>query len=223
MYLILCDLIDKSTFSFRVQRYIFNFKNKAQSYGVDGKVAVSQKYYEQIDNQLGHTASLNFRKISGNWQYSLGYNEESDTYDPNDLGFLFNNNERSAFGSFRYNRYEPFGVFRRAGGGVSIEYDRLYAPDKFVNSGVGVNYFMVSNDNYGMGVGLFARPFEGYDYFEPRTTDFSRFYRISRRINFSSFISSNYNKTFFFDIRTNYTSYAEKGRNRYNINFEPNV
>jgi hypothetical protein len=202
---------------------LFNLKNKAQSYALEGKFTVSQKYYEDTDNVFGHTFNAQFNKISGNWRYAAGYNEESDTYDVNDLGFLFANNERSSYVSLNYNNYEPFSVFRRLRTGIFVDYERLYAPNKFVNIGVGTDFFLVSNDNYGMGLNIFARPYEGYDYFEPRTSDFSRFYRVSRRIDFSGFISSNYNKTFYFDIRTNFTAYAEEGRNRFNINFEPVV
>ncbi len=202
---------------------VFDLRNKAQSYALNGKFAVSQKYYEDTDNVFGHTVNASFQKISGNWRFGAGYNEESDTYDVNDLGFLFANNERSSWANVTYNYFEQFSVFRRLGTGLFVDYERLYAPDKFVNVGVGADIFLVSNDNYGMGIDIFARPYEGYDYFEPRTSDFSRFYRISRRMNFSGFVSSNYNKTFYFDIRTNFTAYAEDGRNRFNINFEPVV
>ena len=69
---------------------VFELQNKANSYSIRGNTALSQKYFLD-ETDLGHRASVGIRKTSGQFQGGIHYNEESDTYDPNDLGFLNNN------------------------------------------------------------------------------------------------------------------------------------
>ncbi|MEM9836049.1 MAG: DUF5916 domain-containing protein, partial [Bacteroidota bacterium] len=73
---------------------VYDIHNKQNKYSVRGKFGYSQRFTEG-NNETGHVANVRIQKISGNLQWHLGYNEESDTYNPNDLGILFNNNERS--------------------------------------------------------------------------------------------------------------------------------
>ncbi|HQU60201.1 MAG TPA: DUF5916 domain-containing protein, partial [Saprospiraceae bacterium] len=71
----------------------FLLRNKPNSYAVGGRIVASQQYYRD-SLVLGHTVQLHLRKTSGHLQAGLNYLEESATYDPNDLGFLYNNNSR---------------------------------------------------------------------------------------------------------------------------------
>lgn len=145
----------------------FLLRNKSNTYSIGGRAAVSQQYHPgQTD--LGHTASLRLRKTSGKIQAGLTYNEESDTYDPNDLGFLFNNNERSISGFVEYNQFEPFGKFNRAGVGLFTVYNRLYNPDEFTRWGVNLWTWAESKNFWNFNVWTFVSPGNNYDYFEPR-------------------------------------------------------
>ncbi|NNE29743.1 MAG: carbohydrate binding family 9 domain-containing protein, partial [Saprospiraceae bacterium] len=83
-----------------------NNKKNTYSFGTSG--AFSSKIYPG-SNYNGHTWAASFGKTAGNFNWRLGYSEESDTYDPNDLGFLYNNNSREVFGNLSLARYEDFG------------------------------------------------------------------------------------------------------------------
>ena len=80
----------------------FRLRNKKNSYAIQGRGAISQKYFSN-ETDLGYTYNLRFSKTSGQFQYTLARNVESDTYDKNDLGFLRRNNERSFWTSLNYN------------------------------------------------------------------------------------------------------------------------
>jgi len=145
----------------------FLLRNKANSYSVGGTVAVSQLYHpDQTD--LGHTTALSVRKTSGNVLAGVTYREESDTYDPNDLGFLYNNNERSVSGFVEYNKYEPFGKFNQAGGGMFVGYNRLYAPSRFTDVGIEMWTWAQSRGFWNFNVWGFISPAKNHDFFEPR-------------------------------------------------------
>ena len=62
-----------------------------------------------IENQtdLGHSWGFETGKQRGNFTFGLNYYEESDTYDPNDLGFLRANNERSTRLEIGYRNFNP--------------------------------------------------------------------------------------------------------------------
>lgn len=145
----------------------FLLRNKSNTYSIGGRAALSQKYFPgQTD--LGHTAALRLRKTSGKIQAGLNYTEESDTYDPNDLGFLFNNNERSFGGFLEYNQFEPFGRFNRAGGGLFAGYNRLYQPNVYTSWRLNTWIFAESKSFWNYNIWINVSPSKNYDYFEPR-------------------------------------------------------
>lgn len=146
----------------------FLIRNKANSYSIGGRAVLSQQYYTD-DTNLGHNISLRLRKTSGQLQAGLNYQEESDTYDPNDLGFLYNNNSRSVSGFVEYNKYEPFGVFNRGGVELYSGYNRLYAPDEFTDWRVGMSAWAQSKGFWNFNIWGRLSPGTYYDFFEART------------------------------------------------------
>ncbi|HVZ56556.1 MAG TPA: DUF5916 domain-containing protein [Chitinophagaceae bacterium] len=55
----------------------------------------------------GFNTQVKYGKVSGNWQYYLLNNIESDHYDPTDLGYLEAPNEVNYRGSLSYTQYTP--------------------------------------------------------------------------------------------------------------------
>jgi hypothetical protein len=74
---------------------------------------------------------------------------------------------------------------------------------------------------FAFGMNAFFEPFRNYDYFEPRTNDFSRFYRDPRSGSVGGWISTDYRKKFAIDVRLNYGFTDENGRNNTFITVEP--
>jgi len=63
----------------------------------------------QSDDDEGHSYGIGIQKISGNFTFDAGHYLESESYDPNDLGFLAAPNEVSSFATFNYRTFEPRG------------------------------------------------------------------------------------------------------------------
>lgn len=198
----------------------FQLRNKMQSYAVDGKAVVSQKYFPN-NTDIGHSYFLSVKKTSGMIQLDLGYNVESHNYDPNDLGFIFSPNERSVSGGIRYSKNEPFGKFHEAHASIDAFYQRLQKPDVFVDAGFGMEGWMVTATRVGFGIFTWFSPFGEYDYFEPRTDDFSRYYHQPAGFNLGGFISSDYRKKLAADCNLSFRFFDEEGRYTFNINAAP--
>ncbi|MFK7936412.1 MAG: DUF5916 domain-containing protein, partial [Saprospiraceae bacterium] len=206
------------TYDANVTGGILSLNNKANSYRLYAQGALSQKYSPE-NTELGHMFRGSLSKTSGNFQTFIGYNEESDTYDPNDLGFLRANNERSINGNFRYNYYEPFAIFNNAGAGVYYEYNRLYNPDVFTGVGVNAWAYVQTKKFWNFETWTYFEPVTGYDYFEPRTE--GRYYRMPKNRNFGTWFGSDRRKKFAFSAFTNYRTFDEEGRKRWNWEISP--
>lgn len=195
---------------------VFELRNKKNSYGVEGKAALSQKYMKDGEVDLGHTFNVEFGKISGNITWNVEYNEESDTYDINDLGFLYNNNERSVSVNADWNRFEPLGPFNSMGVGLYAHYDRLFAPNVFTEAGLNGWWWGQLKNQWNLNMWSYARPFETYDYFEPRTE--GRYYTIPKLYNMGININTDRRKKFQVGFNTNFGAHDEEGRHRINLN-----
>ncbi len=201
---------------------IFNLKNKKNSYGIFGSGAVSQKYYPDRAD-LGYRYGIGFGKISGRFNFEVYTNMESYDYDPNDLGFLRSPNERNIGFNFNYNVYEPFWKdrFNAGGFGFWTGYSRLHKPDVFTDYGLNAWAWARTKNFTNFNVWTYGEPFQTYDYFEPRTADFSRYFAYPRSFNIGAWISSDYRKKFALDINGNFRPFEADGRYRLNFGLAP--
>jgi hypothetical protein len=197
---------------------VFTLRNKENSYAVSGTAALSQQYFPDSIG-LGHTYNLNLAKTSGEWQWELNYNEESDTYDPNDLGFLLNNNERSANAGIRYRRYEPFGRFIRGGAELWLNYRQLYAPNYFTSFGINLEGWMMTEKFFAFGAWTYIEPVPAYDYFDSR--QFGLPVLIPASANTGAWISTDYRKKFAIDVRSNFRKFDQENRYRWSWEISP--
>ena len=196
----------------------FELKNKANSYSIRGVGALSQKYFSE-KTDLGHRYSVGLRKTSGKIQAGLFYNEESDTYDPNDLGFINNNNERSYEMYVEFNQTKAFGPFNSGGLGLWSEYSRLYSPNVYTD--YKINFWAYARTKKFWHVNMFTyhEPITTYDYFETRTE--GRFYK-SPPFNMMGWsIGSDRRKKLAFGIYGNLRKHNEAGRYRWFLGVEP--
>lgn len=146
----------------------FLLRNKANSYSFGGRGVLSQQYFPDSVG-LGHLISLRLRKTSGKVAAGLSYLEESDTYDANDLGFLYNNNSREWSGFIEYNQYEPFGrFFNRGNVGLYAEYNRVFNPSHFTSWGMNLWAWVQTRSFWDFEVSTYLEPTETFDFFEAR-------------------------------------------------------
>lgn len=185
----------------------FRLNNKKNTYALEGGLNVSQIWEEDLNDkgyESGYALGLNWGKTSGNFRYFLFTNIENDTYNPNDLGFLYNNNEWTSGVRLRYSTFNPIGIFNELFGGINLNYSRLYKPSEYQNVGV-VGWFGTTFTNFlNLGFNYSYRPTIGYDFFEPRED--GRFHRVSRGGHIGGWMSSDYRKKVALDVNWSYES-----------------
>ena len=200
-----------------------NLRNKAQVYAVSGRFISTNKFYQE-ETISGHSYALSLAKISGNWQGFIDYNVETDDFDPNDLGFLFSPNERSLSTNVRYIDFKPKNQkLQRWEVGITPSYSRLYNPNVFTDFAINLNSFVLWKSRNAIGFNGRIEPIETYDYFEPRTRDFSKFFTFPTNWRVGGFFSSDYRKTFAIDINSSFRKFNEPGREFFQISVSPRI
>jgi hypothetical protein len=127
--------------------------------------------YSQVtdgEKYNGFKASASLDKISGRWNGGLGTNIESDTYDPNDLGFLQAPNEINNFAYLTYRIPTPTKRFLSQSYTVSLSHNQLYKPRLYQNTEIEGNAFFLLKNFWDMSFGFNTKPNKIYDAFEPR-------------------------------------------------------
>lgn len=143
----------------------FQLANESNTYQISGKGAISQKYRD--NNQFGHSYNINFSRTKGNFQFELGHKTQTDTYDPNDLGYNRRNNEFTQQMELEYNIFEPFSIFRSWHSNIDFQYSSLYKPRKYQEFEVSLFTDVTYKNHYSTGLMAQWQP-ESHDYFEPR-------------------------------------------------------
>lgn len=199
----------------------FRLINKPNTYGMEGQAIVSQKYSEGSAPVYGYSHYIAAGKTSGNFTFALTNNLKTDTYDPNDMGYLQHNNEIENELEFEYNIYDPFGIFIEMQNSLYLEYSSLYKPLKYTDFGFGQhtyttfrNYLSLSFENY-------YRPIEEHDYYEPRVDGW--YYAIPPVWAISGFVSPDYRKRFIADVGGEYYLTNEDHQRGYSLTVSPRL
>ena len=207
-----------STYDANVTALSSNLNTKDNKYFVNVNGALSQKYASE-NNEFGHNFGIGLGKQTGRLTYDASYSELSNTYDPNDLGFLFNNNERIISTSIGYRIFKPFWKLNRLWSDFSNTYTRLYRPDEFV----GLNYsgqFGVTSKNFHTYILNFNGTYAPRkDFFEPRTEGY--FFEIPVNFEGGLYMSSNYQKAFAVDASLDIRNYKNSSWNDLSYEIAP--
>jgi len=197
-----------------------NLNNKKNTFFLNGSAAVSQKY-SALNNDFGHTWAAGVGKQRGRLVYDINYLEQSDNYDPNDLGFLFNSNKRVVSSTVSYRIFKPFWKLNNFRATLSNSYERLFAPNRFTS----FNYsgqLIATNRKFHTFGGSFSGTYaENYDFFEPREA--GRFFIRPMRVGGGGWISSNYQRVFALDVSFNTTSYSQTDWADYSFEISPRL
>lgn len=199
----------------------FDLNNNNQAYKFSGSLIRSEQFFEDTDNNVGHKYSARIAKQSGQVKAEVAVVEESDTFNPNDLGFLLSPNERSISAGISYNKPDAKGKLQRYEYYANANYERLYSPNVFTVFSVtaGTFYLFKSRDAIGGNVGY--EP-ESFDYFEPRN-NFQSYLYYPSNVEISSFYSSDYRKAFAGDVRVNYRKINQEERNSFSLTLLPRL
>jgi hypothetical protein len=166
-------------------------------YRVTTKLAHSILFEEEVTS--GHNIGARFAKVAGRWQYNIGYWEESDTYDPNDLGFLYANNERGYSANLSWNDYKGSKRFFRRNASIGWSYVELYKPQLYQANAFNWHIGGLHKKQLYTRLSGSTRPFGQVDHFESR--QFGKVVRFNPNADISWFFTSDYSKRFALDGR----------------------
>ena len=210
-----------STYDANLTGTVFDLRTASNAWSLSGKAALSQQYAGG-EADLGHTYGLSLDKLTGRLRYGAGFTVESDDYDPNDLGFLFFNNERSAEARASYNWFEPFGAFNSARLGARLGVGFLYEPSAYANSYFAYNSRLTTRGFLSFGVSGFTELAGERDYQDTRTP--GRFIQYPAFTRVRGWVSTDFREPFAFNLRGDYGGTYTRGENAsryYNASFGP--
>lgn len=167
---------DENFYTANVSAFDALVKTADRLWSASAGAALSQKYYTSAPTALGHYLGFNAGKTGGKFRTDYNFMLMSDTYDPNDMGYLRNNNEISHSVDFGYNTYEPMGNIMSTRTSVDISYNQLFRPRAFTGAGIELDGMLLLMNFWSFSLNLEFTPWGENDYFEPRTRDMSMYY-----------------------------------------------
>ncbi|MEP6583336.1 MAG: DUF5916 domain-containing protein [Ginsengibacter sp.] len=117
----------------------------------------------------GYKSDIRFRKVSGKFQYNVNAAVISDTYDPNDLGFLRNNNQFNFGTTLSYINFKPTKHFLNQRYDLGFINLYLYNPFKWENFVTNSSAFFLLKNFWDITALFQMQPYWSNDYFELRT------------------------------------------------------
>jgi len=210
----------KGDYTANVTATQFKLANEANSYQISGRGALTQKY--ATDNNFGHAYNLELRRTKGNFRFQLGHSVESDSYDPNDLGYDRRNNQFQQNLELEYNIYEPFGIFLSWHSNLDLEYSQLYDPRKYQS--FEMRLFSVANYKNHAQTGMFVnwQP-ESHDYFEPRVEGWDWKYKRPRQAFARFWYETDNTEDLSVNISGSYRQSGEYNRHGYRLGMRPSI
>ena len=144
--------IDLSLFD-KKNNYNFSFTSKYSSiWGKQG-------------NKNGFTTVAGFGKVSGVIRYSGSVSTKSDKYDPNDLGYIQNNNSFEYNGTISYNMNKPTRYFLNHSYRAGFNNVYLYKPFEWASFQVNARAFFLFKNFWDVSFSFQSSPAWNKDYF----------------------------------------------------------
>jgi hypothetical protein len=197
----------------------FKIANPSYTYALSGEAFASQKYFKDQPNDFGFRSVLSFGKISGKFKFDLTQALETETYDPNDMGFNTRNNFVDNYLSLQYNIYDPFGKFRSMYNWMMISYNTLFTGFKYASFEIEGSSHLTTLKHLDFGMNTEIQPIAGNDYYEPRVDGWMYITPAYGMLN--GWISTDYRKKFAIDFGlSGYISGKYKSTG-YNVSLSP--
>ncbi|MFA8436136.1 MAG: DUF5916 domain-containing protein [Marinifilaceae bacterium] len=198
----------------------FRLKNNAKTYELGGRAIVSQKYQSDESDDFGYFYRLYFERIRGNFTWNFFHRVISDDYDPNDMGFLYRNNQINNNLNLFYRMSKPVGPFLRMFSWTGIQHESRFEPRRYSRFTIRNSTNMTFKDQTTLGFWGYVRPTHGYDYDEPRVDGMR--YREESNYLLNLWMSSDYRKSFAIDIAGGYGEHLSSAHQReFRLEVEP--
>ena len=168
--------------------------NKKSIYAIFGRMNISQKYQNKIRPDFGHDYVLALLKSSGKFQFQVVREEIDNHYDPNDMGFLTNNNEAVNQGRVNWLIYDPFWKILNNRSEFVVTYNTLYKPYAFEGLRIQADNSTTFSNFWGTYFEAGIYPYGYHDYYEPRT--WGQVYKRPLYYDFTGSLGTNARKPF---------------------------
>lgn len=143
-------------------------KNRKNTFAFFGRLNVSNKSNGGEKHSIGHNLLASVSKPGGKFTYELTRDQADKKYDPNDMGFLNNNNYVSNSLNLHYSIKDPFWKILNTSSGFGVQYNTLYENNKFKELGFGIGNSTTFKNFWEVGLEASISPRGYYDYYEPR-------------------------------------------------------
>lgn len=141
--------------------------DKGNNHQFTGKVRYSTIWGAQKYD--GFNTSLKYAKVSGKWQYHAMQSMISESYDPNDLGLLFNPNEVNYQVSVSFHENSPTKHFLTYFYSLESTLEYLYKPYAYNKLEIEASSMLIFHNFWDMFLMASVSPGWSHDYFELRT------------------------------------------------------
>ncbi len=178
--------------------------NKENTHVYVGKLKISQEF-EKGKITRGFSGMLAVGKTNGNYRYDVYSIFEDDKYNPNDLGFLYSNNEIKNGLSLSYNQLTESKRFIDLETEIEIEHKSLFTDQKFVNLELEFEQKATLKNHTTIFVRANINPYEENDFYETRTNHLLNPVKRSKSIYLGGWISTDYRKKIALDFGGGYS------------------
>jgi len=152
-----------------VQGVDYSFRNEDNSWALSGSAARNTMAQgDSANHDEGHRWGMNLAKTSGQFRGTFGHYRESESYNPNDLGYLAAPNEVVTWMDLEYGIYKPFGAFNRMWWNLNTNVNHLYTPRAYSNWTWEAEWAAVTKTFWFNKLGFEGQPLEGQDWFASR-------------------------------------------------------
>jgi len=172
---------------------LLSLTDKTNTYRVSGQGKMS-RITDIEDNSTGFDAGFEIGKVSGTYQYGIEGSIRDNKYDVNDLGFGVRNNFKNLQGKFRYEIFEPFGIFNSFNVRAESQFNWRHSNNDFTGNRTSINVSTRTKNLMWMGGNITMMLGEQRDYFEPRDQENDRFFSFSNWIQGRTYLYTNSNK-----------------------------
>lgn len=205
-----------------VSALLFDLNTKKNTFNLSGDYKYSYiNEYQNNPNRSGYNTSLNFGETSGKYRFSFGGQYVSTNWDNNDLGINFQTHYHVLYFNHSYRILNPTKKFNsfNVNSNTYSEFDNRTGRLQGYNTNLNFNITSKQNDYYGFGFN--SKPFDTYDFYEPRTENEQKFLTVPKSIRPWAFFSSNYNRKFALDFNPYASFFSTDNRYEYSIYVSP--
>ncbi len=160
--------IDDDPFMANVIATEFQFRDKSLNYAISGKGGLG---YRSIDETTSDGfGEIAFSKNSSALNYGARQTYYGTHYNPNDMGYLKQNNQARSHAWLSYKTVKPTLIFRETYTEFGYNYYRIINPNDDYSHDIGFYSLGLFTNNYGYMIN-WGHYFNQHDYYEPRVDD----------------------------------------------------